>query len=443
MFANLIYLVALLLVSPLVTYRMIRHGRYRRGSRVKLLGLSKTAALSLSGGKPTIWIHAVSVGEVNLTQGVVARLQRLYPDNAILVSTSTDTGYDLAIQHFGVDRVFFCPLDFSWAVRRTIENLKPKLLLLAELELWPNLIRIANHHDCPVMVFNARLSEKSASGYHRFGLLTHRTFARLSWVGCQNEHNAERFRRCGTVASRIAVTGSIKFDDAPTSRETIEVFSRKEWANIDPWHRIWVVGSTQAGEEKMALEIYQSLRHEHQELRLILVPRHPERFDAVAKLVETSGLNARRRSAENANSGQDWSPDTVILVDTIGELRHWWGVSQIATVGGSFTDRGGQNMLEPAGYGSAVSFGPDTRNFKEIAKQLVHNDAAVRVADQVELMQFVRRCLTNIPAAEALGMHAQRLIQSHQGATNTTIEAIAAELAQGDDTRAEQTRQCA
>ncbi|TWU45595.1 3-deoxy-D-manno-octulosonic acid transferase [Novipirellula aureliae] len=443
MFANLIYLFALLLVSPLVAYRMIRYGRYRRGSREKLFGLSKNAALSLSNGKRCVWLHAVSVGEVNLAKGIVGRLRSRYPDDTIVISSSTDTGYDLAIQHFGADKVFFCPLDFSWAVSRTIQNLNPKLLLLAELELWPNLIRIAKNHDCPVMVFNARLSEKSASGYHRFGPFTRRTFARLSWVGCQNEHNAERFRRCGTVANRITITGSIKFDDAPTSRETMEVRSRKEWANIDPWHRIWVVGSTQPGEEKMALDVYQTLRHEHTELRLILVPRHPERFDAVAKLVESSGLNVRRRSAAKISHEKDWNTDTVILVDTIGELRHWWGVSQIATVGGSFADRGGQNMLEPAGYGSAVSFGPDTRNFKEIANQLVVNDAAVRVADQAELTQFVRRCLTNIPAAEELGMNAQRLIHSHQGASSKTIEAIAAELDQGGETKIEQTKKCA
>ncbi|TWT84176.1 3-deoxy-D-manno-octulosonic acid transferase [Planctomycetes bacterium CA13] len=428
MFANLIYFVALLLVSPVVVYRMLRHGRYRRGANEKLFGLSKAAAHALTGGKPCIWIHAVSVGEVNLVRVLADRLQKRHPNSRVIVSSSTDTGYDLAVKLFGAKRVFFCPLDFSWAVRRAIENLNPSILLLAELELWPNLIRIATERECPVMVFNARLSEKSAKQYDRFGLFTRRTFARIAWAGCQNEQNAQRFLRCGTLSERIDVTGSIKFDDAPSTRETIEVQSRMHWAGVDPWHRVWMVGSTQPGEEEMAIEIYKRLRRSHKELRLILVPRHVERFDAVAGLVNRAGLKVHRRSIDSSLDQQTWSSDTVILVDTIGELRHWWGVCQIATVGGSFGDRGGQNMLEPAGYGCAVSFGPDTRNFKEIADQLILEGGALRVMDSSELQAFVLRCLDDIPISDELGRIARRVIRQHQGATNRTIEAIESKM---------------
>ncbi|TWU41037.1 3-deoxy-D-manno-octulosonic acid transferase [Novipirellula artificiosorum] len=433
MFANLIYFAALLLVSPVVLYRMVRHGRYRRGVREKVLGLSASHARNLSAGKRCIWIHAVSVGEVNLVRGVAMRLQQQHPDTPVLISTSTDTGYDLAIRLFGAQRVFFCPLDFSWAVARAIRNLNPQLLLLAELELWPNLIRMTRDHGCPVMVINARLSESSANRYQRFGAFTRRTFARLSWVGCQNEATASRFLKCGSNPDRLEVTGSIKFDDAPTSRDTVEVQSRQQWAGVDPWNRVWVGGSTGPGEEAMVIRVYQSLRSSHHQLRLVLVPRHVERFDAVAKLVEQSGLKVHRRSTGKSRNQSSWESDTVVLVDTIGELRHWWGVSQIATVGGSFGDRGGQNMLEPAGYGSAVSFGPDTRNFKEIANQLVAEGGAARVADESELRQFVTRCLDDIPAADCLGRNARRVIGQHQGAKERTLASIEATL-QSDDT---------
>ncbi|TWU26175.1 3-deoxy-D-manno-octulosonic acid transferase [Novipirellula galeiformis] len=428
MFANLLYTIALLLLSPLIVYRMLRHGRYRRGVREKLIGISQSQAATLTQGKPTLWLHAVSVGEVNLLGDLVKRLQRQYPEHRILVSSSTDTGHELATKRFGADQVFFCPLDFSWAVARTIRHLQPSLLVLAELELWPNLVQIATQHDCPVMVVNARLSERSAAGYQRFGFLTQSTFARLAWVGCQNEQAAKRFLDCGTPAEKIAVTGSIKFDNAPSDRETLEVQSRIQWSGLDPWNRVWVVGSTQPGEEAMALEIYNALTPSHPELRLVLVPRHVERFDAVANLVEGAGLNVHRRSIAPSLHDTHWRADTVILVDTIGELRHWWGLSQIATVGGSFGSRGGQNMLEPAGYGSAVSFGPDTRNFKEIANQLVAQGGAVRVADAAELRQFVEQCLTDIPAADALGRTARRVIAEHQGATERTLDALQAPL---------------
>ncbi len=425
---NTLYSAALLLLSPVIAYRMLRHGRYRRGLREKLFGLSKKYAIVLTENQPCVWLHAVSVGEVNLSAGLIKRLQSEHPNLKILLSTSTDTGYDLALKLFGADRVFFCPLDFSWAVYRTIQNLRPTMLVLVELELWPHLVRIASAHNIPIMVINARLSPRSAAGYQRFGFITRSIFARLTFVGCQTESSADRFIQCGTPHERVNVTGSIKFDDAPSSRETFEVQSRVQWAGVDPWNRVWVVGSTQPGEEAMALRIYKRLLKTNSELRLVLVPRHVERFDAVASEITHAGFVPHRRSCDGSLHSTLWMTDRVILVDTIGELRHWWGVSHIATVGGSFGTRGGQNMLEPAGYGSAVSFGPDTRNFKEIANQLVDEGGAIRVSGEAELEQFVYRCLIDLPGADALGRTAQRVIKEHQGARDRTIAALRARL---------------
>ncbi|KAA5544318.1 3-deoxy-D-manno-octulosonic acid transferase [Roseiconus nitratireducens] len=434
MLANLLYLVALTAVAPLILYRRIKHQRYRRGWRQKLFGVSADHAARLLGGATEsgcLWLHAVSVGEVNLLGGIVSRLEQQHPDLPIVISVGTDSGYDLAVQRFGQNRVFFGPLDFSWAVGRTIRHLRPQLLVLAELELWPNLIRQSARSGAGVMVINGRLSDRSASGYRRFRFLTHAIFQSLHRVECQDETSANNFRRCGTPENRVHVSGSLKFDDAPERRDTVDVQSRSHWAGVDPWHQVWVVGSTQEGEEAMALRIYQRLLPVHPELRLILVPRHRERFSPVAELIRQQGLTAFRRSDGISERHREWTADQVILIDTIGELRHWWGVGQIATVGGSFCgDRGGQNMLEPAGYGSAVSFGPDTRNFAEIANRLLDADAAVRAEDESELQRFVERCLQDPPAADALGRAAQQLICRHRGATKRTLDSIESMLAQ-------------
>ena len=424
MLANLIYLIALTIISPVIAYRMIRWRRYRRGIGEKLFGLSRQRGEQLHGHRKCIWIHAVSVGEVNLLSGIVKRLELTHPEFSIAISTSTDTGYDLATEKYGAERVFFCPLDFTWAVQRTLRNLRPSKVLLAELELWPNLIHLADRANCPVYVFNARLSEKSATGYQKFSALTRSTFQRLHWVGCQDQETAQRFAECGTTAERLQVTGSLKFDGAPISRDTNEIHQRVQWSGIDPWHRVWLFGSTQAGEESMAIDIYQRLRANHPELRLIIVPRHAERFDQVAQLIKSAGLTVHRRSIDDSLYHSTWESGTVILIDSIGELRHWWGVCQIATVGGSFGDRGGQNMLEPAGYGCATSFGPNTRNFAQIANGLLRAGGAIRVADAAELQSFVQRCLTDAPAADGLGRNARAVVRANLGGTDATIAAM-------------------
>ncbi len=444
MLANLIYVLALTLVSPIVAYRMLRHGRYRRGIGQKLFGLSRVEAESLlrasagvlqhelyrddeneafDHGCP-IWIHAVSVGEVNLLPTLVRRLKRKVPHARIVISSSTDTGYDLARKHFGDDRVFFCPLDFSWAVARTLHSLRPRMLVLTELELWPNLVRLATQAEIPVMVINGRLSPTSSGRYQKFERLTKPIFKQLAWVGCQDEGSQQRFLDCGVEVGRVQVTGSMKFDNALLSKDHPDVHQRSQWAGVDPWHRVWVVGSTQSGEELMALEIYQDLIREFPELRLVIVPRHAQRFDLVASQIEACGLAAHRRSRDVSLDNTTWTNDRVVLVDTIGELKHWWGVCQIATVGGSFGKRGGQNMLEPAGFGAAVSFGPNTKNFAQIADRLLHAGAAVRVHDAVELREFVRRCLSDPPTADSLGRAAREIVQQHRGATDRTVEAL-------------------
>lgn len=422
---NVLYGLLLIAASPIVIYRSMMHGRYRRGNRQKLFGLPSQQANRMTGGvKSCRWVHGVSVGEINLLPNIVDRLIKSDPGTPVVISASTDTGYDLAVRLFGADRVFFCPLDFSWAVGRTLASLRCKELILVELELWPNLIAAAKLAGVKVTVINARLSERSGRGYVRAARWTRPTFGRLDRVLCGTKDDADRFTQCGVDPSRVEVTGSIKFDNAPRDRDDPAVDRLANWCGVDPWHHVWVAGSTSPGEEAIVVAVYQRLRKRHPGLRLILVPRHKERFESVAKLVRENNFSVRRQSGDAPLTDDIWQSDTIVLGDTIGHLRHWWGVGTIAFVGGSFGDRGGQNMLEPAGYGSSVCFGPNTKNFRDIARGLIDANAAVRVNDETEMEHFVRDCIKNNHAAQTLGRRAQSVVDSHRGATDRTIAAM-------------------
>ncbi|QEG41726.1 3-deoxy-D-manno-octulosonic acid transferase [Roseimaritima ulvae] len=428
MWFNAVYLLLIVAASPLLLFRSLRHGKYRQGWQAKLLGRTGLPP----SDRPRIWLHAVSVGEVSLLRRLVTRLEREYPGHPCVISTTTVTGYELACKHFGSQRVFYCPLDFSWAVRCAIAEIQPAMLVLAELEVWPNLIAGASRQNVPVVVINGRLSESSYRGYQKLGHLVRNTFSRLSLVACQDETYAQRFIDVGVPAEAVQVTGSIKFDDAPTDRQTPQAMACADRAGLRPWHRVWIAGSTQAGEETVVLNSYQQLRERFPNLRLLIVPRHPQRFDACAAEIESQGFHCIRRSTlPDDFAAEPLSADSVFLVDTIGELRDWWATADIAFVGGSLGSRGGQNMLEPAGYGAAVCFGPNTRNFRDIVSHLLAADAAVVVDDGEALTAFVERCLSDVPAAEQLGIAAQAVVQQHRGATEKTLRLIAPLLSGG------------
>lgn len=421
MILNLLYAGLLLVASPLLIYRAVAMGKYRGGWAAKLLG--RTGFPPKRG--PRVWLHAVSVGEVNLLVGLVPKLEAAHPGLRLVVSTTTVTGYLLARQRFGAERVFYAPLDFSWAVRCALNEVDPDLLILAELELWPNWIKAAHRRHVPIVVINGRLSQQSAAGYRRLGRLMRPTFRRVTAVLCQNETDAKRFRDLGVAHDAVHVTGSLKFDNAPQDRHAPGVKRCRQLAGLRSDHHVWIAGSTQPDDQRHVLEVYQRLRLQFPKLRLILVPRHAEKFAAAADQIAADGLGCRRRS-EHADEvpAADLRSDEVYLVDAIGELRDWYGTADIAFVGGSFGHRGGQNMLEPAGYGAAVCFGPNTSNFRDIADQLLSAEAAVRVRHASDLEAFVARCLSDTAYRGELGQAARRVVTSHRGANGRTVAAI-------------------
>jgi 3-deoxy-D-manno-octulosonic-acid transferase len=417
---NAIYLGLIALASPWLAWTAWRKGKYRSGYAAKLWGAVPTRESS----RPCVWLHAVSVGEVNLLAPVLKEIATRHPDWECVISITTRAGFELAQKKYANYSVFYCPLDFSWAVRRAMRRVRPDLLVLAELELWPNLIRAAKENGARVAVINGRLSAKSHRGYARVRPFTRSLLQQLDLIAIQNPEYAARFLSLGANESHAHITGSVKYDGAQSDRRNPKTQRLAQLAGIQPDDIVWLAGSTQAPEEEIALGVFRQLMDEFPRLKLILVPRHPERFAEVAELLAQAKLPWRRRTElETAKAG---IPARILLVDAVGELGAWWGTAQIAFVGGSLGKRGGQNMIEPAAYGAAVSFGQNTRNFRDIVDQLLAAQGAVVVQNAAELAAFVRRAIENPRFAAELGDRARRFVASQLGATARTVDLLEA-----------------
>ncbi len=449
---NVIYLLLILFGLPWLIWQAVRKGKYREGYAAKFLGLVPRR----TSDKKCVWLHAVSVGEVNLLLPLVRFIQKQRPDWECAISTTTATGMALAKKKFPELMVFYCPLDFTWAVSAAMRRIRPDILVLAELELWPNLIRAARRQGAKVAVVNGRLSEHSFRGYRRIRPLITGLLRQIDLIAVQDETYAGRFRLLGAWPETVQVTGSMKFDGAQTDRDNPATRRLAAMAGFSGDDIVWLAGSTQEPEESMVLEIFRRLIAEFPRLRLLLVPRHPERFQAVARLMDQSGLSWQRRTelkethdvvgatvklssqqCSSAGARVELSPQQnslqksqqtqqprILLVDAVGELGAWWGTAQIAFVGGSFGRRGGQNMIEPAAYGAAVSFGPNTWNFSDIVTAMLVQNAAVQLADAADLERFVRRCLEEPQYAAELGRRAKSLVQSQLGVTQRTFQLL-------------------
>jgi 3-deoxy-D-manno-octulosonic-acid transferase len=438
---DLVYLALAVAALPWLVYQRLRYGKYRQGWSAKLWGAVPLRA----SPRPCLWLHAVSVGEVNLLAPLIQRWEARHPQWDVVVSTTTQAGYELACRKYAPRMVFYAPLDFSWAVRRAVRRIRPTLLVLAELELWPNLIAAAHRQGVGVAVVNGRLSPRSFRGYRRVRWLTRRMLRQLDLVAVQNREYADRFSALGADPQRLKITGSVKFDGARTDRTAPQVLRLAQLAGLRPDDIVWLAGSTQHPEEELVLDVYRRLAAEFPHLALILVPRHPQRFEEVARLLDRLGLPWQRRSALHEPAAGTSPPQAapvtappagsaagpgatraaamrpVLLVDVVGELGWWWGTAQIAFVGGSLTQRGGQNMIEPAAYGAAVAFGPNTWNFRDVVELLLQNEAAVVVRDAAALEAFVRRCLTESDYACRLGARARAVVLAQQGAADQTV----------------------
>ena len=427
---NAIYLLLLALALPLLIYRRIAKGKYRHGWREKLTG-------SLQRRYPDrlcIWLHAVSVGEVLQLQKVVEEMQLRFPTAELFISVTTDTGYEVARNKYPQHTISYFPLDFSWAVGKALSTIRPDLIVLVELELWPNFILTARHRGIPLALINGRMGAKSYRGYSRLKPLMRKLFSCFEILCVQNETYADRLRNLGSPIECLIVTGNIKFDRVESDRGNAKTQELRTAFKLTQSNKILIAGSTQDPEESYAINTWKRLVVDFPDLRLIVVPRHKERFEEVASLIVQCGCPLHRRSEQVkilAQKSEDCPrvddrtlEPAVLLLDTLGELAACWGLADIAFVGGSLTSRGGQNMIEPAGYGAAVLFGPNTWNFKDVTEALLSQNAARVVNGPDQLRETVDALLRDPDEAHRLGEAARSFVATQQGATKRTVDLL-------------------
>jgi 3-deoxy-D-manno-octulosonic-acid transferase len=405
--------VGMLISLPYWLFQMARHGKYRQGLAERLGRLPSRLRLP-EEHEPVIWVHAVSVGEVLAVAGLVEELHCRFPQHRIFISTTTDTGQALARQRFGEANVFYFPMDFAFAIRPYLRALRPQMVVIAETEFWPNFMQLAHASGARIAVVNARISDRSWPSYRRFRGLLQRLFANVDLFLAQTPEDAARLRDIGASPERVRVTGNLKFDiPAPTPPAIVESLRNSIAATgAGP---VLVCGSTVEGEEPLLLKAFENLLVQHPRAVMILAPRHPERFAAVAGLLEQMSIRFWRRSLWNGEP----SAGGVLLVDTIGELAALYVLADVAFVGGSLVPHGGHNIIEPALHGVAVVVGNHTENFRDIVSLFQSRDA-VRIVGPAELPLVLLELLANDEARTALGQRAAETMRSQIGATART-----------------------
>ncbi|WP_435016861.1 3-deoxy-D-manno-octulosonic acid transferase [Tundrisphaera sp. TA3] len=415
---NLIYATLLAAFSPILLLRSYKTGRYRDGWGEKFFGRAPRRI----GDRPCIWFHAVSVGEVLLLKPILAEMARRRPGWDVVVSTTTRTGLAVARSSYPEILTFYAPLDFSWSARAAVARIRPTVLALVELELWPNLVWAAKRAGARVAIVNGRLSHRSHRGYRRLRGPLGPTLRRLDSVAAQTDEYADRFVDLGVPAGRVRVTGSVKFDGLECDRSNPRTVKLRKALGIAPADLVFVAGSTMEGEEAAALAAYREARKAHPRLRLVLVPRHAERFDRVAEWLESEGEAVIRRSRPQDTPPASHGRPAVILLDTLGELSFAWGLADVAFVGGSLhPGRNGQNMMEPAAFGASVLFGKYTSNFRSVVEQLLWRDGARVVADAEALGRALQADLDEPEAAAERGMAARSFVLAQEGASGRTF----------------------
>jgi 3-deoxy-D-manno-octulosonic-acid transferase len=418
-FYNFALLAAFVVSAPWWLWKMATTHKYREGL-LERLGRVPARLRWRGDGRPVIWLHAVSVGEVLAVGRLAGELERAFPGFQLLISTTTRTGQDLARKRFGAERVFYCPLDLPWAVRAYLRALQPRMLVLTETEFWPNLLSGCYRRGIPVAVVNARISDRSWPRYQKLRRLWRPFLERLGRVLAQSETDAERLRTLGCTTGRVSVAGNLKFD----VRAAQEADATRRLKAMADGLRIVVAGSTLEGEEAALLEAWPRLLQADPQLALVLAPRHPERFGTVAALLQNSGIEWVRRSEWSAEGeAKPLKPGEIVLLDTIGELASVYSLAAVAFVGGGLIPSGGHNPLEPAQFGVPIVMGPHYFNFRAITEDLLLHEG-LRITDKEGLAATLIDLLKDRAAAAAMGERARKVFDEQAGATARCVEAL-------------------
>ena len=418
---SLIFLLVAVLGSPYFLYRALRRGA-PAGSLRQRLGLLPIS-LNLDS-EPSIWLHAVSVGEVLSIRPLAAALRQRYPALRLYVSTTTVTGQQVARQTLQqeVDGVFYFPLDTPFVVRRVLDALRPKLLLLVENEIWPGLLRECRRRGVKTMIVNGRISERSFPRYRLARPFFRRVLDDVDRFCMQSDESARRVIAMGADPARVGVTGSLKFDAVAGADQSLRARGRVlRFLRAAPDRVVIVAGSTMAGEDLPVLRAFRRVKGASPDAMLVIAPRHAERFDEVVRLAMSEGFSTVRRTELPIDAAP--RADVVVL-DTIGELAQVYQVATVAFVGGSLVETGGHNILEPAVHGRPIVFGPYMSNFAEIAHAFVSHHAAVQVASPRELEEGLVDLVADPVRRAGLGAAARALVDANRGALGRTLDAV-------------------
>ncbi|MBX9586038.1 MAG: lipid IV(A) 3-deoxy-D-manno-octulosonic acid transferase [Gammaproteobacteria bacterium] len=418
-----LYTLLFYIALPFILIRLWWRGRHSPGYRQRVLerlGYYSTEKI----GPNTLWLHAVSYGEAVAAEPLIVALLKQYPDRPLLVTTMTATGAARVEQRFAGQVVHqHVPYDYPGAVKRFFEHNQPSIAIIMETELWPNLIKSCVRYHVPVIVANARLSEKSFRGYRKMLMITRSMMKRINVIAAQSQSDGQRFEKLGATPEQVKVVGNLKFDMVPRP-DLWE--AGLEWRGELGNRPVWIAASTHPGEEEQVLEAHRIILAQHPNALLLLVPRHPERFDRVAELCKASNFSTERLTENNFPS----STTQIFLVDAMGMLPKFYRAADVAYVGGSLVPIGGHNIIEAASAKSAILFGPHMHNFTAIAEQFYQAKACEKVEDSKSLAQKVLKLLENPAHRQALIQAADQIVIENTGALEKTVREISLLLTQ-------------
>jgi len=400
--------VGLILTLP---YYLIRFRRYR-ATFADRLGLLKIPQL-----KHTIWVHAVSVGEVKAVEKLLERLRQQFPDKPLVVSTATPAGQQLARERRDiVDHTLYFPIDLPWCVRRVVDRLSPEMVIIAETEIWPNFLRACRARGARVVMINGRISDRSFGRYRLVRGWLRRVFEHYAVLGMQSETDRQRIEAIGADPRKVAVFGNLKYDATGAVRRVDPELG----GFLEDCKPLWIAASTMPGEEELVLNAFKQVLNSRPDLKLLVAPRHPERCDAVTETINSRGFDIVRRS--QLQTAQRRAP--VLLLDTIGELAGIFEYADVVYMGGTLVRAGGHNILEPARHAKPIVFGPHMENFRDIARVFLDGEAAIRIEHASELAEAVAGILSDPQRSAALGRNALAIIRQNTGATERVLRML-------------------
>jgi 3-deoxy-D-manno-octulosonic-acid transferase len=415
---NVVVSAVFMLMLPAVPFFCFHGRRLLRGFPERL-GFYSPAVLRALGGTRPVWIHAVSVGEVLAGSRLQKGLKESFPGKKILLSTSTATGREMAQKTMPLpDGMIYFPLDLPWVVSRALDRFDPCLVVFLEKEVWPNFLRLSHRRGIPVALISGRLSPRSFRRYALFRPLFSRALQYFSAVGMQSREDAERMARLGVCRQRVAITGNLKHDLATDALGAENGAGRTPQYLKTVEHRpVLVAGSTHEGEEEILLEVFLSLKSRFPLLLMVLAPRHPHRFGQVERLLRQKEIVYEKKSRQK-ETGQAFD---VLLLDSMGELAHYYSLADIAFVGGSLIDAGGHNLLEPARFGKPVVFGPHVANVAETAEEMKRKGCGLQVNDEEDLRRAIADLLSEPERAAEMGRRAQSLVEEDRAVVRASL----------------------